>query len=84
MGLFDPETGIGVNYSGYGLEFSMGFSAKIRFRGFLSQKCVGWAVTYPRISGNIVFKWPMLDVVARDFETPWPEQPQRRIDNVQR
>ena len=59
MGLFDPETGIGVNYSGYGLEFSMGFSAKIRFRGFLSQKCVGWAVTYPRISGNIVFKWPM-------------------------
>ena len=28
MGFFDLETGIGVNYSSYGLEFSIGSSGK--------------------------------------------------------
>ena len=64
MGFLDPETGIGMHYSGGGLEFSIGSSERIRFRGFLSQKlvgwAVGWAVSYPMISDNMVFKWPIL------------------------
>ena len=52
MGFFDSETGIGMHYSGRGLEFSIGPSEIISIRGFLSQKLVGWAVAYPRISDN--------------------------------
>ena len=31
---------------------SIGSTERIRFRGFLSQKLVGWAVSYPIISDN--------------------------------
>ena len=54
MGFFDPVTGIGVNYSGGGLEFSIGYSERASIHGFLSQKVDGWAVPYPRISDDIV------------------------------
>ena len=40
MGFFEPVPGIGVNYSGCGLEFRVGSSELGSNNGFLSQKLV--------------------------------------------
>lgn len=69
MGFFGLKAGISMNHSGCGPEFSIGSSESVSPYDFLSQKLVGRAVPYPRISGNIVFEWPILNVaVSLRFE----------------